>query len=142
MPPTMNGLLRGKGLRARAPFLARLHDLLWREDEKHVVEARANDLVLYLAWRTHGVADPLLAGRGYEPEETAFIEAALAPGMTFLDLGANVGYFTCLAARKVGPAGRVWAFEPDPRNFRLLVRSVKANGLSNVTAVRAAASDR
>ncbi len=138
----MKGILRGKGLRARAPLLAKIHDLLVREDDRHVAEAQVNGLRLFLDARDHGVAEPILAGRGYEPEETAFIAGALAPGMSFLDVGANVGYFTCLAARAVGPAGKVWAFEPDPRNFRLLARAVRSNRLGNVTAVRAAASDR
>jgi FkbM family methyltransferase len=52
--------------------------------------------------------------------------------MTFLDVGAHVGYFTLLASRRVGPRGLVVAFEPAPRNFELLLANVWRNGLSNV----------
>ncbi len=49
----------------------------------------------------------------------AFIEY-IKPGMTFFDVGAHFGYFTCLAAHLVGPAGRVHSFEPARRTFQIL----------------------
>jgi FkbM family methyltransferase len=86
---------------------------------------------------------PDLATRGiYEPAETALFEREVRPGMTVLDVGANIGYFTLLSARLVGPEGRVFAFEPDPDNFRLLNRNITDNGYRNVTAVNAAVTDR
>jgi FkbM family methyltransferase len=54
-------------------------------------------------------------------------------GDTVIDVGANVGCFTVLAARMVGAAGRVIAFEPEPESFRQLVANVEHNRLSNVT---------
>jgi FkbM family methyltransferase len=74
----------------------------------------------------------LAAHRVWEPGETANLSERLSPGMTFLDIGAHVGYFTLLAARHVGPRGLVVAFEPEPRNFELLLANVWRNGLSNV----------
>lgn len=68
----------------------------------------------------------------WEPGETANLAERLSPGMTFLDVGAHVGYFTVFAARQVGPRGLVVAFEPEPRNFELLLANVWRNGLSNV----------
>lgn len=50
----------------------------------------------------------------YEPEETALLERVLRPGDVFVDAGANIGYFTAVAASRVGPAGQVHAFEPVP----------------------------
>ena len=52
--------------------------------------------------------------------------------MTVVDAGAHVGYFTCQAARLVGPRGLVLAFEPAPRNFELLTANVWRNGFTNV----------
>jgi FkbM family methyltransferase len=52
--------------------------------------------------------------------------------MTFVDGGAHIGYFTCQAARLVGPRGLVLAFEPAPRNFELLRANVWRNGFGNV----------
>ena len=63
------------------------------------------------------------------------------PGMTFLDLGAHVGYFSCLAGRLVGPRGLVVAFEPNPRNYELLLANVWRNGLTNVVCFPWAVSD-
>jgi FkbM family methyltransferase len=58
-------------------------------------------------------------------------------------VGANLGYFTVLAAAWVGSGGHVYAFEPEPRNFALLEANVALNGLaSRVTARRAALADR
>lgn len=54
-------------------------------------------------------------------------------GDVVIDIGANFGSFSVLASRKVGPAGRVIAFEPDPRVFERLVRNVAINKLGNVT---------
>jgi FkbM family methyltransferase len=66
----------------------------------------------------------------YEREETALVRRWLRPGMTFLDVGANVGYYTLLAARRVGPAGRVIAVEPSPIAHERLAGVVAANGLA------------
>lgn len=72
--------------------------------------------------------------RVYEPQETEFIKSRLREGMTFVDIGANIGWFTILAAKAVGPAGKVISFEPEPANFRLLRRNISANALHNVLA--------
>ena len=53
----------------------------------------------------------------YEPLETRLVAAFLKPGMTVVDIGANIGYYTALAASKVGPEGRIYAIEPDARAF-------------------------
>jgi FkbM family methyltransferase len=51
-----------------------------------------------------------------------------------LDVGANIGLHTIVMSRLTGSAGRVFAFEPDPHNFQLLERNLRANGAGNVTA--------
>lgn len=73
-----------------------------------------------------------------ERNKLARFAAALRPGATVWDIGANVGLFTLPAALGVGPTGRVVAFEPFPANLDFLDRHVALNGLSNVTVVRAA----
>lgn len=71
------------------------------------------------------------------------LREAAGPGMTVVDVGAFVGYFTLLAAREIGPSGRVIAFEPDPRDFPWLERNVTLNGVEDrVTALLSAAVDR
>jgi FkbM family methyltransferase len=90
--------------------------------------------------------DPVVSGalafRIYEKSETAFLKRTFFPGMVFLDIGANVGYYTALAGHAAGPAGRVLALEPDPESFTYLTQTIHANRLTNVTSFQLAASDQ
>jgi FkbM family methyltransferase len=76
----------------------------------------------------------------YEPQETALLKAILEPGMVFVDVGANWGYFTLLAAARVGPQGRVVSLEPDPRLARRLRGNVALSSLGNVEPLEVAAA--
>ncbi|HEX2080258.1 MAG TPA: FkbM family methyltransferase [Longimicrobium sp.] len=76
------------------------------------------------------------------PAETAVVRAGLPPGGTFVDVGANWGYFTLVAAHVVGPRGRVVALEPDPRVHAELCANVARNGIRTVTVLPVAAADR
>lgn len=68
----------------------------------------------------------------YEKKERQFVQKFLKPGMVFFDIGANQGFYTLLAAKKVGPQGKIFAFEPVPREFRNLKWNIFINGLKNV----------
>ena len=59
-----------------------------------------------------------------------------------VDLGAHIGYYTMLAARLVGKGGKVFAFEPEPNNYALLVKNVEVNGYDNVVAVKKAVASK
>lgn len=64
-------------------------------------------------------------------------------GMVVLDVGAFLGQYSLLAARRVGPTGQVYAFEPDPRNFPFLMRNLQRNALSDrVVVLPYAVADR
>ena len=76
----------------------------------------------------------------FTPQETAAFQREVHEGGTVVDVGANIGYFTLLFARLVGPHGRVFAFEPEPTNFDLLRMNVELNGYSNVTLIPKAVS--
>lgn len=77
----------------------------------------------------------------WEPFETEILLSQLREGSVFLDLGANIGYYSVLASKRCGPGGQVHAFEPEPVNFSLLERNVGLNGCENVRLVHAASSD-
>ena len=77
----------------------------------------------------------------YEWEKARLLARTLKPGMVFFDVGANVGYFTLLASRLVGPTGRIFAFEPLRRNLTYLRRHIAMHNLENVTVVEVAVSD-
>ena len=78
-------------------------------------------------------------GDNYERDVTAVFRSRLRPGMSVVDIGANIGYFTMLAASLVGSEGRVLAVEPNPRNVRLLEASRRANHFNHVTVAQTAA---
>src|ERR687885_83981 len=61
-----------------------------------------------------------LLGGGFEQAELEAAREHARAGSTAIDVGANVGVFTVVLARAVGPAGRVLAFEPFPANVRRL----------------------
>ena len=69
----------------------------------------------------------------WEPAITAVFRAALRPGDVVIDIGANVGLHSLLAARLVGPSGRVHAIEASPWIFARLLRNLAANDAHNVT---------
>jgi predicted methyltransferase len=77
----------------------------------------------------------------YEPETSALMKRIIREGMTVFDLGAHVGYYTLLAAEQVGVTGHVFAFEPDPENYAVLIKNVELNGYKNVTFINMAISD-
>jgi len=111
--------------------------------------AREKELAVPLTVRWHGgtMVDLTLGNDNslclyvcgsFEPNEFAFLDRVLRPGMVFVDVGANDGYFTLFAARRVGPSGRVVAAEPSSRERAHLQRNLGRNGLDNVSVVPAA----
>lgn len=76
-------------------------------------------------------SDSIFAGK-YEIGETKFVSKFLKEEMVVLDIGAHDGYFTLLASRKVGEKGKVIAFEPSPKERRLLQLNLKINRCKNV----------
>jgi FkbM family methyltransferase len=68
---------------------------------------------------------------GFENKERAFIEGFLRPGLVVVDIGAHHGFYSLLASKKVGPTGRVLAFEPSPRERSRLLRHLRLNSCLN-----------
>ena len=77
----------------------------------------------------------------YEQDTVDWFRSNLRPGMVVLDIGANVGQYTLIAARGVGPNGRVHAFEPNPISYRTLTSNIEINAFRNVSAHSLAVSD-
>jgi FkbM family methyltransferase len=75
----------------------------------------------------------------YEPPVTRLLQRRLGRGGTMVDVGANWGYFTLLAAAIVGHEGRVISLEPDPRHFAALESNVRLNGFSQIQSMPKAA---
>jgi FkbM family methyltransferase len=77
----------------------------------------------------------------YECEKQHRFAETVKPGAVVYDIGAHVGFYTLLASELVGPKGRVFAFEPVPRNLGYLHRHIRLNNCSNVVIIEAAVSD-
>jgi FkbM family methyltransferase len=76
----------------------------------------------------------------WEPIITQYIRRHLKPGDTFVDCGANVGYYSLLASRIVGPKGNVFSIEASGQIFRSMLTNLELNHCANVTPIHAAAA--
>lgn len=83
----------------------------------------------------------LLSVGNFESLERSFVEAYLNPGMSMVNVGANIGLYVILASSIVGPDGVVFAFEPSSETFDRLKRNLDLNGCRNAVLVRSAVSD-
>lgn len=110
-----------------------------------------------LAWRDHAFVSDTQAGRiagntrdilqqylyyfgVWEPELTSFLQRRLKPGDTFIDVGANIGYFSLLAANQVGRSGQVIAIEASATVYKCLVENVDRNRAKQVRTLNLAAA--
>jgi FkbM family methyltransferase len=78
----------------------------------------------------------------YEWHKRERFQAAVVPGSVVYDVGAHVGFYTLLAAKLVGPTGRVFAFEPVPRNVKYLRAHLSLNGIPNAEIWPVAVAER
>jgi FkbM family methyltransferase len=83
-----------------------------------------------------------IRSRSYEPEVSDLLRSTLTRGATFVDGGANIGYYALLAGQLVGPTGHVYAFEPEPVAFKYLQANILSSGLSWVIPHQGALADR
>lgn len=78
----------------------------------------------------------------WEPAISHFMRRNIRPGSIVADIGANIGYYSLLMSRAVGPDGHVFAVEPSPEIRARLIDTIERNGLSNVTVVPYGISDK
>lgn len=134
-------------------LLAALEELAWETAVAHRAassfpEPLSPDLVVDVATELgpvymhadDAVMTPFIREHGFwEPSETRFLRATLEEGATFLDVGANTGYFSVLGSRLVGATGRVFAVEPERRNLTLLKANLWRLGCDNAVILPIAA---
>jgi len=83
----------------------------------------------------------LTTGR-WEPNITQIVREALKPGDVFIDIGANVGYYTILASSIISASGKVYAIEASPSVFSHLGHNLRLNKAENTVAINGAVTDR
>jgi len=93
-------------------------------------------------WPGDIIGRPLYVNGLFEPQETQFIKHTLQPEMIFFDIGANMGYYSLIAAKRVGEGGEVHSFEPNPRMFDELKYNIELNGFTNLRLNNFALGDK
>ena len=78
----------------------------------------------------------------YEKNETNFVKDSVNKGDIVIDIGANIGYYTLMFAKLVGDTGKIYSFEPDPRNFLILEKNIQINGYNNIILEKKAVSNK
>ncbi len=90
--------------------------------------------------------DPVVSGAlmlgVYEVTFKNLFTGALHSGMTVVDIGANIGYYTLIASAHVGVSGKILAYEPEPENLRFLDTTIVKNNLRNVSVIRSALGEK
>lgn len=81
------------------------------------------------------LGDQIIKNNSFEPELTTYISTVLKPGDIFVDVGANEGWFSVYAAKKVGPTGKVFAIEPQQRLWEVVIKNFFINGIINYVLV-------
>jgi protein O-GlcNAc transferase len=123
-----------KNQRQSAPLLELpgLVDVELRDGGRMILPDNPGQLTAYV----------LLEQEDWFEDETVFLRDFLSPGMRVLDVGANFGVYTLLAARRVGAQGRVFSVEPSTTTARWLRANVVLNDFENVRILQLALSDR
>ncbi|HEV3470234.1 MAG TPA: FkbM family methyltransferase [Pyrinomonadaceae bacterium] len=133
----------GLGRLAYSGALRRLGKaLLLRRDRRPVVRQIASGLGRGLRLRVLPETPRSYWLGTHEPDMQAALREQIKAGMTVYDCGANVGYFSVMLARLVGPRGRVYAFEPSPASLESLRAARDLNGLANLSVVPQGVWDR
>ena len=94
--------------------------------------AQCSGFKMYVNPKDDNLSEKIFQSGIWEPESTVVVRENLHEGDVFVDCGANIGYYTCLAATIVGPKGSVIAFEPSSTHFSYLAENVRLNGFTNV----------
>lgn len=111
----------------------RLHSFLYNFlKPKGEVVLDVNGFKMFLNSKDQGEVKDILLRGVYDKLETDIIGGSVSDGDTVLDIGAHIGYFTLILARAVGDHGKVFAFEPEPENFRFLSKNIEINKCQNV----------
>jgi FkbM family methyltransferase len=111
--------------------------------QKDIISVRALDQ--NFSMKVHGeneLVSSILREKGsYSNKDLLILKEHLKPGSTFLDIGANIGWYSLFASSLVGAKGRVIAFEPDPENAGLLRENLKLNHIENTEVLEMALSE-
>lgn len=125
---------------SRISFLKTVHNFVYRFTRPYFVDIFG--IRLFLDPQDKILSEVLIRENIWEPFETKYFLEYLKKGNIILDIGANIGYYTLLFSKLVGDKGKVFAFEPDPDNFKMLRKNVDFNHCQNVILVNKAVTNK
>jgi len=128
--------LQGRNL-GKIPGVRRLYQFLFgifKPQGLVVIMTKSGNKML-VDTKDKGCAPYLMINGVHEEFETELVEKHIKKGMRVVDIGAHIGYFTIIFSKLVGGGGKVYAFEPEPYNYKLLVKNIELNNLSNSNIV-------
>jgi FkbM family methyltransferase len=99
-----------------------------------------NDIKLNL-YKDSSLSESLFKG-DFEYQEVQFLNSFLKPNDVFIDIGANIGYFSIIASKRVASNGKVYSFEPTDKTYERLRQSLILNNCNNVHTYQVALSDK
>lgn len=138
-------LASSQGLSAHqvALLLTQSDEFRNRTDGSHEpVEITRDGYHFFVRASDRDIGGAITRGIEFEPHVTALVKREVARGDTVLDVGANTGYFTMLAAHLVGETGRVVAVEPMDKNVQLIYLGIQRNGFKHVDVFPFGASEQ
>lgn len=132
----------GKGIDKKLPFLVVAYKSVFSRLQKDgVTEVKIpKNIRMLVSNKDAGLGMYLRTKKVFEPLQTRLFLRTVKKNNIVFDIGANVGYYTLLASKKVGNRGKVYSFEPDPRNLILLKENVIRNNCTNVVIMPVALS--
>lgn len=110
--------------------------------KRRLLKTKIDDIILNYLEGDKYIGELIASTGKYEPFESELLIKNIKKGDIVIDVGANIGYYTLLFAKKVGENGKVYAFEPDPVSFAILKKNIKDNKFKNVEAFNMALSDK
>lgn len=134
--------LSGSGL-GRIPGILKLYYLIYKIIfPKGIVLINIQGGKMYVNTQDMSFVPSLMVSGVYEKYETELFKKLIKPGMTVVDIGSNIGYYSLIAAKLAGNNGKVYAFEPEPNNYNLLVKNIKINNYANIIPIQEAVSNK
>lgn len=121
------------------PFLKKFADRFIKMGIPRILKIEEGELELD---QSDVAVSGALALGSFEETEVKIFREKLKIGMTVIDIGANIGYYTIIAGKRVGANGKVLAFEPEENNLSLLTRNIFLNKINNVTVFKVALADK
>ena len=141
-----SSFLTGSKLHRLIPFRRKIYDFLFKnfwtgsdiieiQGSKMYINIKESDPMMRQTLQTYALSST------WEGDTTKLFEKIVKKGNVVVDMGANIGYFTLLSAKLTGREGKVFAFEPNPKNFEYLIKNIGLNNYDNVIAEQKAVSD-